>query len=236
MGRKVHPKSFRLGINTNWNSRWYADRRDYVKYLQQDIAIRKYLKERLRNAAVSDIQIERSAEAVTVTIFTPKPGVVIGRGGQGAEELKKKLKTIVMSEKKTMLKLNIQEVEKPDINAQVVMHNVIEQLEKRLPFRRAMKQAIESVMRAGAKGVKIQVAGRLNGAEIARTEHLSRGRLPLQTIRANVQFARGVAHTTYGVIGVKVWVYTGEVFAKLDEEATALKQPGHVPAPPRRNA
>ncbi|MFA6512344.1 MAG: 30S ribosomal protein S3 [Patescibacteria group bacterium] len=220
MGRKVHPKVFRIGVNTTWNSRWYADSRHFAKYLEQDTKMRKFLMTKLKGASVANIRIERSTDAVTVTIFTPKPGIVIGRGGQGVEDLKKKLKMILMTAgRKTTLKLNIQEVDKPDINAQVVMHNIIEQLEKRLPFRRAMKQAVESVMKAGAEGVKVEIAGRLNGAEIARSEHQSQGRLPLQTLRANMQYARGVARTTYGGIGVKVWVYTGELFENEQEEA-----------------
>lgn len=225
MGHKVHPKSFRIGVNTTWNSRWYADRRNYAKYLEQDTKIRKYLMTKLRSASVANIRIERSAEAITVTIFTPKPGVVIGRGGQGVEELKKTLRTMVMQPKKKItVKLNIQEVDKPDTNAQVMMHTIVEQLEKRFPFRRALKQAVDTVMKAGAEGVKVEVAGRLNGAEIARTEHLSQGRLPLQTLRANVQFARGIAQTTYGVIGVKVWVYTGEVFGDEETESTPERE------------
>lgn len=183
--------------------------------------MRKYLTTKLKGASVANIRIDRSTDSVSLTIFTPKPGIVIGRGGQGVEELKKKLKTLVMSTgRKITVKLNIQEVDKPELNAQVVMHNIIEQLEKRLPFRRALKHAVDSVMKAGGQGVKVEVAGRLNGAEIARTEHLSEGRLPLQTLRANVQFARGIAQTTYGVIGVKVWVYTGEVFDTEEEEPT----------------
>ncbi|MFC1662777.1 30S ribosomal protein S3 [Patescibacteria group bacterium] len=211
MGRKVHPKVFRLGINKTWDSKWFS-RKDYSKLLRQDVQLRKYIKVKLKDAGVADVEIERSANTITVTIFTSKPGIVIGRGGQGAEELKSELKKIMMGKVKLNLRLNIQEVDKPDMNAQIVLRGMIEQLERRMPFRRVMKQTINQVRRAGAKGVRVQVAGRLNGAEIARTEHLAEGSIPLQTLRADIDYARGQANTTYGTIGVKIWIYKGEIF------------------------
>jgi len=213
MGQKVHPKSFRLGVTFQWNSKWFATR-DYAKLLRQDVSIRSYLKSKLRTAGVASIDIERSAQNQTITIHTSKPGVVIGRGGQGIEALRKGLTQMLMGPVKQNIKLNIQEVPKPEQSAQIMVSNIAEQLEKRMPFRRVMKQSIEQIMQGGAKGVKIAVAGRLNGAEIARTEMLTNGSLPLQTLRANIDFGRGEAFTTYGKIGVKVWIYKGEIFSK----------------------
>jgi small subunit ribosomal protein S3 len=186
------------------------------------LEIRKYLQGKLPNAGVAKIDIERSLQNVTVTIHTAKPGVVIGRGGQGIETLRQAIRRLHMGKGKFNVKLNVQEIEKPELNAQVVVGNIAEQIEKRLPFRRIMKNSIEQVMQAGAKGVKVMLAGRLNGAEIARTEMLSNGSLPLQTLRAGIDYGRGEAHTTYGKIGIKVWVYTGEVFAN-DSSSTAKK-------------
>jgi small subunit ribosomal protein S3 len=221
MGQKVHPKSFRLGITGAYNSRWFSARA-YPQLLKQDVEIRKYLQGKLPNAGVAKIDIERSLQNVTVTIHTAKPGVVIGRGGQGIETLRQAIRRLHMGKGKFNVKLNVQEIEKPELNAQVVVGNIAEQIEKRLPFRRIMKNSIEQVMQAGAKGVKVMLAGRLNGAEIARTEMLSNGSLPLQTLRAGIDYGRGEAHTTYGKIGIKVWVYTGEVFAN-DSSSTAKK-------------
>lgn len=221
MGQKVHPKSFRLGVSTQWNSKWFSAR-EFSKLLRQDVQIRKFLKGKLTNAGVANVEIERSLQNLTVTIHTSKPGVVIGRGGQGIESLKKGLQGLLMGQGKYNVKLNIQEVQKPELSAQIMVENIADQLQRRLPFRRVLKGTIEQVMQAGAKGVKVSVAGRLNGAEIARTEVLSQGSLPLQTLRAAVDYGRGEAHTTYGRIGVKVWIYKGEVFAK--DQATAEKQ------------
>ncbi len=219
MGQKVHPKSFRLGVTADWNAKWFATR-DYPKLLRQDIKIRKLLKTKLTSAGVSSVDIERSAGNLTVTIHTAKPGVVIGRGGAGIETLKKTVKQLLMGQGKYNIKLNVQEVARPDLSAQVMVENIADQLAKRLPFRRVLKQTIEKVSQAGAKGVKVSVAGRLNGADIARTEVLSSGSLPLQTLRAAIDYARGEAHTTYGRIGIKVWIYKGEIFAKDKEQAT----------------
>jgi len=217
MGQKVNPKIFRVGISQNWKSKWFSQK-DYKKYLKEDIEIRKYLRKKLKEAGIADIVIERSANKITVDIHTSKPGLVIGRGGKGADDLKKEIKERVLKNSKVSLEVNIKEVTQPYLNAEIVCGNVIEQIEKRLPYRRVMKRAIENVMRAGAKGVKIRVSGRLNGAEIARAEKLSEGCIPLHTIRADIDYARGTAFTTYGCIGVKVWIYKGEVFEKKKKE------------------
>lgn len=212
MGQKVHPKSFRLGITAAYNSRWFSAR-NYPALLKQDVQIRKYIISKLTNAGLARIDIERSLQNLTITIHTSKPGVVIGRGGQGIETLRQAIRRLHMGQAKYNVKVNVQEIEKPELSAQVMVGNIAEQIEKRLPFRRVMKNTIEQVMQAGAKGVKVMLAGRLNGAEIARTEMLSHGSLPLQTLRAGIDFGRGEAHTTYGKIGIKVWIYTGEIFA-----------------------
>ncbi len=221
MGQKVHPKSFRLSVTGAYNSRWFSAR-NYATLLRQDVQIRKYLLGKLHNAGIARIDIERSLQNVTVTVHTSKPGVVIGRGGQGIETLRQAVRRLHMGQGKVNVKLNVQEVENPELSAQIIVGNIAEQIEKRLPFRRIMKNTIEQTMQAGAKGVKVMLAGRLNGAEIARTEMLSNGSLPLQTIRAGIDYGRGEAHTTYGKIGIKVWVYTGEVFAK-DKKESPLK-------------
>ncbi|MFA5052418.1 MAG: 30S ribosomal protein S3 [Patescibacteria group bacterium] len=215
MGQKVHPKAFRLGVNTGWKSRWFA-KKDYAVLLEQDIRIRKFLYRKLREAGLANIEIERSGAELIVNIYTAKPGVVIGRGGQGAEDLKKEIKKKFM-EKKKNLTLNIHEVDKIYLSAQLVCQGIIEQLEKRIPFRRAAKRAIEQVLQAGAKGVKVIIAGRLNGAEIARTEKFGNGSVPLHTLRADIDYARGAAFTTYGTVGVKVWINRGLIFTKSAE-------------------
>lgn len=211
MGQKVHPKSFRLGVTTQWNARWFSAR-NFPALLKQDIMIRKFLKTKLTNAGLAGIDIERSLQNLTVTIHTSKPGVVIGRGGAGIELLRQGLRRLLMGQGKYNVKLNVQEVHKPELSAQVMVGNMAEQLSKRIPFRRILKQTIELVSQGGAQGVKVMVAGRLNGSDIARTEMLSSGSLPLQTIRADIDYARGEAQTTYGKIGIKVWIYKGEVF------------------------
>lgn len=217
MGQKVNPKVFRLGITQNWKSKWFS-KNEYQIFLEQDTKIRKFLRRKLREAGLSDIEIERSANNIIINIHTAKPGVVIGRGGAGAEILRKEIKEKVIKKPKIAIKINIKEISRPNLNAQIVCNNMIEQIEKRIPFRRVMKQTIESVLRAGAKGVKVNIAGRLNGAEIARTEKMSTGQIPLHTLRADVDYARGAAKTTYGTIGIKVWIYKGEVFAKEKKE------------------
>jgi small subunit ribosomal protein S3 len=182
--------------------------------LREDIEVRKFLTTKLRDAGLASIDIERSTNGVIISIMTSRPGMVIGRGGTGVEQLKKQIARIIgKGKRKVDVKVNIQEVQNPDQNAQVVVGSIIEQIEKRLPFRRIMKHTVDQVMRSGAQGAKVMLSGRLNGAEIARTEKLANGKIPLQTLRADVDYARGAAHTTYGAIGVKVWVYRGEVFA-----------------------
>lgn len=210
MGQKVHPKAFRIGTTQSWRSRWFA-KKNFSQFLQQDLAIRKYLQKKLLEGGVADITIERSGTSITVTIHTSKPGVVIGRGGSGVEELRKEIAKKFLNAK-DQLKLSIEEISQPSLNAQIVCQNAIEQIEKRLPFRRILKQSVDQVQKAGAQGVKVMVAGRLGGAEIARTEKLVWGSLPLQTLRADIDYARGTARTTYGAIGVKVWIYKGNVF------------------------
>lgn len=211
MGQKVNPRIFRIGVNKSWNSRWFT-KASFGAFLQQDEALRKYIKKKYKGGGIASIEIARTANTLTVTIATSRPGVLIGRGGSGIEELKKELLVKVIRNPKAVLRLNIDEVDKPDLNAELVVQSVIDQLEKRLPFRRVLKQTVERVKRAGAQGVRIMVAGRLNGAEIARTEALHAGSIPLHTLRADIDYSRGAARTTYGSIGVKVWIYKGQIF------------------------
>lgn len=211
MGQKVHPKSFRLAVTKNWNSKWFADR-DYSTLLKEDVRIRKTVSEVLKDAGISRVEIERGANTVTVTIATSRPGVVIGRGGTGVETLRQSLIKVVRAKAKGALKLNIEEVGRPNLDAQIVVKGIVDQLQKRLPFRRILRTTVEQVQRAGADGVKVMLSGRLNGAEIARTEQLAWGSIPLQTLRADIDYGRGAARTTYGTIGVKVWIYKGDVF------------------------
>jgi len=210
MGQKVHPRVFRIGITGNWKSKWFA-KKDYAHYLEQDIKIRKYIFSKLREAGIASIDIERLGEEVTINLYTSKPGLVIGRGGASSEELKKDIKKRFLN-KKIKVNLNIHEVANPTQNAQLVCQNIIDQLEKRIPFRRVAKRAVEQVMQLGVKGIKIMVGGRLDGAEIARKEKFTQGSMPLHTLRADINYARGVAHTTYGSVGVKVWINKGEIF------------------------
>lgn len=216
MGQKVNPTIFRIGVNKTWSSKWFAAK-GFGLHLKQDEKIRKFIKRKFKTGGIALIEISRTANSMTVTIHTSRPGVVIGRGGTGAEELKQEIQGL-LNNPKVNVRIEITEVNKPDLNAELVMQSVAEQLEKRMPFRRILKQTIERVKRAGAKGVKIMVAGRLNGAEIARTESLHTGSIPLHTLRADIDYSRGSARTTYGAIGIKVWIYKGEVF---DEEKKA---------------
>ncbi len=217
MGQKTHPKAFRLGFIETWNSKWFA-RKNYAQLVREDVTLRRHILRKLRDAGIAQIDIERSPTALTVTLSTSKPGVVIGRGGTGAEALRKEIQQQLSKNRKLSVKLNIQEIRQPELVAQIVVGNIIEQIEKRLPFRRIMKVTVEQVMRAGAQGVKVMLAGRLNGAEIARTEHLERGKIPLHTLRARIDYSRGTALTTYGTIGVKVWIYKGEVFDDAEKQ------------------
>lgn len=206
MGQKVSPVGLRIGIIRDWESKWYADK-DFATLLHEDLKIRKYIKTRLKDAAVSTIEIERAANRVNVTIHTAKPGMVIGKGGAEVEVLRKALAD--MTGKR--VHINIHEIKKPDLDATLVAENIARQLENRISFRRAQKQAISRTMRAGAKGIKTLVSGRLGGADIARSEGYSEGTVPLHTLRADIDYGTAEAHTTYGRIGVKVWIYRGEV-------------------------
>ncbi|MDR3564691.1 MAG: 30S ribosomal protein S3 [Negativicutes bacterium] len=206
MGQKVNPHGLRIGIIKNWDARWYADK-DFAKFLHEDVKIRKFLKKKLFTAGVSRIEIERAANRVKVTIHTAKPGMVIGRGGSGIEDLKKTLKLLT---DKT-IDVNIAEIKQAELDATLVAENIAAQLEKRIAFRRAMKQSVQRTMRMGAKGIKVTAGGRLGGAEIARTESYREGSIPLHTLRADIDYGTAEAATTYGRIGVKVWIYKGEV-------------------------
>ena len=215
MGKKVNPKIFRMGITKTWPSVWFEKGDKYVKNIRQDIGIRRHLLKEFREAGVDKVEIIRSINKVEINIATAKPGVIIGRGGNGAEELKKKLHDKFLKDFRLgEINLNIKEFSRPNLSAQITVQNMILDIEKRMPFRKVMKQTLGKIERAGALGVKIVISGRLNGAEIARTEKLVWGKVPLQTLRADIDYARGAAHTTYGAIGIKVWVYKGEVFAK----------------------
>lgn len=219
MGQKINPKSFRLGTSADWNVKWFG-KKDYAKLLGEDIKIRELLEERLGRAGVSTVHIERGKNNLTITIHAARPGVIIGRGGAGIEALRKQLAKL----SKAKIQLNIEEVHQPDLAARVVAESVATQLEKRIAFRRALRQAIERVMKAGAEGVKICVAGRLGGAEMARREVQHKGKVPLHTIRAGIDYGYVKAQTTYGTIGVKVWIYTGEVgeYAESKEDPYSL--------------
>ncbi|MEO2038093.1 MAG: 30S ribosomal protein S3 [Martelella sp.] len=205
MGQKVHPYGFRLGFNKTWRSRWYADR-DYAKLLHEDLALRADLKKRFAHAGVSKIEIERAANKLKIDICTSRPGIIIGRKGTEVD----KLKTEIQQRTKREVFINIQEIQKPELDAQLIGESVALQLVKRVAFRRAMRKAVESALRFGARGIKIRVGGRLNGAEIARNEWYLHGQLPLQTLRADIDYGFAEAHTTYGCLGVKVWLYKGD--------------------------
>ncbi len=207
MGQKTHPRGFRLGIVAPWKSRWYAER-NFPELLVQDETIRKYLNQRLGHASIAEIEIERKPGKVIVTLHTARPGVVIGKGGSEVDKLRDELSRLSSGAE---VAINVEEVKRPEVNAQLVADSIAHQLVQRVSFRRAMKRAVQNAMRSGAEGIKVQVAGRLNGAEIARTEGYKEGRIPLQTLRADIDYAQSTARTTYGTIGVKVWVFKGEV-------------------------
>ena len=215
MGQKVNPHGLRVGVIKGWDTQWYADKKDFAKNLKEDYEIRKFIKDKYYAAAVSRVAIERAASRVVVTVYTGKPGVLIGKAGSEIEVIKKDLSKLTHG--KTIV-INVTEVRKPDADAQLVAEGVAQQLEKRMSFRRAMKQAIGRAMRSGVKGVKMMVSGRLDGAEIARCEQYHEGSIPLQTLRADIDYGLAEAHTTFGMIGVKVWIYKGEVLkAKAHE-------------------
>lgn len=211
MGQKVNPIGIRLGIASDWTSKWYAERDDYAKNLFEDIQVRKFIKKRLDQASVSRIQIERPAKQAVITIATARPGVVIGKKGEDIEKLRTDVAKLLKLPLQ-VVKINIEEIRKPELDAELVAQGVAQQLERRIMFRRAMRRAVANAMRLGALGIKISVSGRLNGAEIARTEWYREGRVPLHTLRADIDYGTAEASTTYGIIGIKVWVFKGEVF------------------------
>lgn len=228
MGQKIHPTGFRLAVSRNWSSRWYANPRDFSRMLNEDIKVREFLKKKLKSAAVSRVLIERPAKNAKITIFSARPGVVIGKKGEDIEALKTQLSKMMG----VPVHVNIEEVRKPEVDAQLIAENITAQLEKRIMFRRAMKRAMQNAMRMGAQGIKIMSSGRLNGAEIARTEWYREGRVPLHTLRADIDYATAEALTTYGIIGVKVWVYKGDTLGRGD--APALAEPSTDPRDDRR--
>ena len=220
MGQKISPRGLRVGITENWQSRWFATK-DYARFIGEDLKIRKYVKEKLQGAGISKVEIERASARVRINIFAAKPGLVIGKKGKDIEDLRASLRALVGKE----VGLNIIEVRKADIDAQLVAENIAFQLEKRVNFRRAMKEAVGRALRGGAEGIKVNVAGRLNGAEIARSEKYREGRVPLHTLRADIDYGYAIAQTTYGVIGVKTWIFKGEKFSPGEQvplEAMAL--------------
>lgn len=211
MGQKVHPVGFRLGISSDWTSRWYADSKLFPVQLNQDVQARSYIKEKLKDASVSRIQIERPARSAAVTIHTARPGIVIGRKGEDIERLRSQIAPMLGVDRNSV-KLSVEEIRKPELDAQLVAESIAQQLERRIMFRRAMKRAVQTAMRLGAGGIKVNVSGRLGGAEIARNEWYREGRVPLHTLRADIDYGFAEAQTTYGIIGVKVWIFKGEVF------------------------
>jgi small subunit ribosomal protein S3 len=218
LGQKTHPYGFRLGYNKGWRSRWFA-KKEYADLLHEDVVLRRQLKERLKSAGVSGIDVERAANKLVVRIYTARPGIIIGRKGSEID----KLKNEVQKRTKREVHIDIQEVHRPEMDAQLVAESIALQLEKRVAFRRAMRKAVDSALRFGCKGIKVRVAGRLNGAEIARKEWYLQGRLPLQTLRANIDFGTAEAQTTYGVIGVKCWIYQGEKIPERTRQGAAAQ-------------
>ena len=208
MGQKVHPNGIRLGIVRDWNAKWYASNANYAQTLASDIKIREFLTKKLSNAAVSKIAIDRPAQNLNVTIYTARPGIVIGKKGEDIERLRHQLTKL----NGAPVQVAVEEIRKPELDAKLVAENICQQLEKRIMFRRAMKRAVQNSMRLGAEGVKVMLSGRLNGAEIARTEWYREGRVPLHTVRADIEYGVHEANTTYGIIGVKVWIFKGEIF------------------------
>jgi len=235
MGQKIHPTGFRLSVTRNWSSRWYAGNKDYAAMLADDVRVREYLKKKLKNASVGRVLIERPAKNARITIFSSRPGVVIGKKGEDIETLKADLQKLL----NVPVHVNIEEIRKPEVDAQLIANSIAQQLEKRIMFRRAMKRAMQNAMRLGAQGIKIMSSGRLNGAEIARTEWYREGRVPLHTLRADIDYGFDEASTTYGVIGIKVWVYKGEMLARGETptvvETEEDKKPRRGPKPGARD-
>jgi small subunit ribosomal protein S3 len=221
VGQKVHPIGLRLGINKTWDSRWFS-KREFAKNLNEDLNIRKFISKKYTEAGVARVEIERAAKQVVVKVYTAKPGKLIGKQGKGIEQLRDEVKTVIKANDKS-IKVDVFEVKNPDTNAQLAAFNVAQQLEKRISFRRAMKKVMQQAMKAGSKGIKIRVAGRLNGAEMARTEWYMEGRVPLHTLRADIDYGTSEALTTYGLIGVKVWLFKGEVFGKAASTTAGAK-------------
>ncbi|ABF13786.1 30S ribosomal protein S3 [Candidatus Palibaumannia cicadellinicola] len=207
MGQKVHPNGFRLGIIKYWNSTWYANKKEFAQYLNSDFKVRQFLASELTKASISRVVIERPAKSIRITIHTARPGIIIGKKGEDVEKLRKSISLIAG----VPSQINIAEVRKPELNAKLVAESIVSQIERRVIFRRAMKRAVQNTIRLGAKGIKVEVSGRLSGVEIARTEWYREGRVPLHTLRADIDYHVSEAHTTYGVIGVKVWIFKGEI-------------------------
>jgi small subunit ribosomal protein S3 len=231
MGQKIHPTGFRLSVNKNWSSRWYANSKNFASMLNEDLKVRDYLKKRLSHASVGKVIIERPAKDARITIHSARPGVVIGKKGEDIEILKSDLRKLLGVQ---MVHVNIEEIRKPEVDAQLIADSIAQQLEKRIMFRRAMKRAMQNAMRLGAQGIKIMSAGRLNGIEIARTEWYREGRVPLHTLRADIDYGTAEAKTTYGVIGIKCWVYKGEVMAKGEQPAAAPAPSAEELAPAKK--
>ncbi len=234
MGQKINPNGFRLSVSRNWTSRWYANNTDFANMLKEDVEVRNYLKKKLKNASVSKVLIERPAKNARITIFSSRPGVVIGKKGEDIEVLRKELQKRMG----VPVHVNIEEIRKPEVDAQLIADSITQQLEKRIMFRRAMKRAMQSAMRLGAQGIKNMSSGRLNGAEIARREWYREGRVPLHTLKADIDYATSEAETTYGIIGVKVWVYKGDTLGRGADVQIAQNSATEAPAPddkkPRR--
>ena len=226
MGQKVHPIGIRLGIVKDWSSKWYADSKTFPEYVRVDYQLRVFIKNKLKDASVSRITIERSAKKVNITICTARPGIVIGKKGEDIEKLRSEIIKMI-GLKLQDVRINISEIRKPELDAQLVAEGIAQQLERRVMFRRAMRRAVTNTMRVGAEGIKVRVGGRLNGAEIARSEWYREGRVPLHTFRADIDYGLAEAHTTYGVIGVKVWIFKGEIF---DKPEVSIADPQEAPA------
>ena len=221
MGQKVHPTGIRLGIVKQWTSKWYSDTKQYADLLNTDLEIRDYLRRRLSQASVSRIQIDRPAKNAHITIHTARPGIVIGKKGEDIDALRRE----ISSRMGIPVHISVEEIRKPELDAQLVAEGITQQLERRVMFRRAMKRSVQTSMRLGAEGIKINIAGRLNGAEIARSEWYREGRVPLHTLRADIDYGFAEAKTTYGVIGVKVWIFKGEVFGDVEQEEAGGRTP-----------
>ncbi|MGH8562983.1 MAG: 30S ribosomal protein S3 [Gammaproteobacteria bacterium] len=224
MGQKIHPTGFRLGVIRDWSSRWYADSKKYADYLNTDLAVREFLRQRLRSASVSAIQIDRPANNARIIVHTARPGIVIGKKGEDIEALRREVSRMMG----VPVQITVEEIRKPELDSYLVAESVANQLERRIMFRRAMRRAVTNAMRLGAQGIRVNVAGRLNGAEIARSEWYREGRVPLHTLRADIDYGFAEAKTTYGVIGVKVWIFKGEVLGR--GEATETRQADAVVA------